>query len=137
MNSIMKHILIVDDEQAITKQIKIVLSPEMDFKVDIAYNGKEALDEMQENGPYDLLILAILIPKLDGMEVCQAMLKDEKLKKIPVLLISILPLDSKAFHRSLESFPELRIVKACLQKPFLDKDLLSKVKAIVGYGSYD
>ncbi len=128
-----KNILVVDDDQKTIEQIKLALSSCLDLKIDIAYNGKEALDKMREQEHYNLLILAVLIPKLDGMEVCQAMVEDEKLKKIPVLLISILPLDSKDFRHSLKNFPELSIVKACLKKPFLNKDFLTKVRAIVGY----
>jgi len=127
-----KSFLVVDDDQEITQKIRIILTINLDCKIDIAYNGKEALDEMVANEPYDLLILAILIPKLDGIEVLQSMIQDEKLKKIPVLLTSILPLGSEAFQKSLEKFDEFSVVKDILEKPFSDKDLLAKVKTIIG-----
>jgi len=126
------RILIVDDDQAITEQIKSTLSSAMDCEIDIAYDGKAALEKLKRDGPFDLLILAILIPRLSGTEVCQAMIYDEKLKHIPVLLVSVLPLYSDAFRKSLEKFDELSVVKALLEKPFSREDLLTKVKAIVG-----
>ncbi len=131
MNETQKHILVVDDEQEITEQIKSVLAGNFDCAVDIAYNGKEALDKMEKEEHYDVLILDILIPKLNGMEVCQAMIKDQKLKKIPILLISILPLNSDDFQRSLNKFEELTIVRDVLEKPFSDEDLLVKVGKII------
>ena len=130
-NTNQKSILVVDDDQEIIQKIRITLTINLDCEMDTAYNGKEALDKMVANEPYDLLILAILIPKLDGIEVLQSMIRDEKLKKIPVLLTSILPLDSEAFHKSLEKFDEFSVVKGILEKPFSDKDLLTKVKTII------
>ncbi len=131
MNNKSKDILIVDDEQEITEKIKTILANNMDCKIDIAYNGKEAIDMMKARKTYDILILAILIPKLDGIEVCQEMVRDERLKKTSVLLISVLPLNSEAFQSSLNKFDEFSMVKDILEKPFSDKDLLVKVKKIL------
>ena len=128
----MKKILVVDDDQEITTQVAHVLTPELKCMVDIAYNGKEALDKMKKYEPYDCIILALLIPKLNGIEVCRVMIREEKLKTIPVLLISVLPLSSETFKRSLKKFEEFRLVKEVLEKPFTDNDLLTKVKAIIG-----
>ncbi len=134
MSDIQKHILVVDDEQEVTEQIKRALIHSFNCAVDIAYNGKEALDKMEKENPdpYDLLILDILIPKLNGMEVCQAMIKDQTLMKIPILLVSILPLNSDDFQKSLNKFSELAMVKDVLEKPFSDDALLAKVKKIIG-----
>lgn len=127
-----KNILVVDDDQAVVEKIRAALTSHLGYGIAIAYNGKEALDDMKVRElPYDLIVLAILIPKLNGIEVCQAMVQDEKLKEIPVLLTSILPLDSRAFRKSMKKFPELTVVKEILEKPFDDKELLAKVKSIV------
>lgn len=128
----MKKILVVDDEQEITEQIKTVLMESLDCTIDIAYNGKEAIDKMTEKEErYDLLIMALLIPKLNGMEVCQFMMRDEQLKDIPLLLISILPVESNAFEKSLKKFDELSMIKGALEKPFSDEEILTKVKSII------
>ncbi len=131
MDNIRKHILVVDDEQEIAEQIKRALSGNFDCVVDVAYNGKEALDKMKEEH-YDILILDMLVPKLNGMEVCQAMIEDQKLKMIPILLVSILPLNSDDFQKSLNKFAELAMVRDVLEKPFSNEDLFIKVRKIIG-----
>jgi len=131
MDTTHKHILVVDDEQETTLQIKRALSGNLDCVVDIAYNGKEALDKLREVEHYDLLVLDILVPKLNGIEVCEFMIQDQKLKQIPTLLISILPLNSDDFKRSLVKFKEFAVVKDVLEKPFSDEDLLLKVEKII------
>jgi len=131
MGSTQKHILIVDDEQETTLQIKRALFGGLNCAVDIAYNGKEALDKLRAMKQCDLLILDILVPKLNGIEVCEFMIQDQKLKRIPTLLISILPLDSADFKRSLVKFKEFAVVKDVLEKPFSDEDLLKKVEKII------
>ncbi len=132
MNETQKHILVVDDEQETTEQVKRVLLANFDCAVDIAYNGKEALDKLREAERYDLLILDILVPKLNGIEVCEFMIQDPRLKQIPTLLISILPLNSDDFKKSLVKFEEFAVVKDVLEKPFSDEDLLAKIKKIIG-----
>ncbi len=131
MDTTRKHILVVDDEQETTLQIKRALSDNLACTVDIAYNGKEALDKLRESEHYDLLVLDILVPKLNGIEVCECMIQDQKLKQIPTLLISILPLNSDDFKRSLVKFEEFAVVKDVLEKPFSDEDLLVKVEKII------
>ena len=131
MNTTRKHILVVDDEQETTLQIKRALSDNLDCVIDIAYNGKEALDKLREAEHYNLLILDILVPKLNGIEVCEFMIQDQKLKRIPTLLISILPLNSDDFKRSLVKFKEFAVVKDVLEKPFSNEDLLLKVEKII------
>ena len=132
MNGKPKHVLVVDDDKEIVEKIKITLMVNLHWDVDVAHDGKEALQKLKENTEYDLLIIAILIPKLSGIEVCESMVHDEKLKKIPVLLISVLPLYSDTFRASMKKFDELSVVKGVLEKPFPVADLLINVKAIFG-----
>jgi len=126
-----KHILIIEDEQDVVQQIKMVLHTHFDCTVDVAYNGKEGLDKLKEGKNYDLVILAVLIPALNGIEVCQGMMENDTLRGIPVLLISVLPLSSYAFERSRQKFKELALVREVLEKPFSDNALLKKVQTII------
>lgn len=134
-NTKYKHILIIEDEQDVVEQTKRALYTHLDCTVDVAYNGKEGLDKLKEGESYDLVVLAVLIPSLNGIEVCKGMMEDDRLKSIPVLLISVLPLSSRAFQRSRAKFKELALVREVLEKPFTDKALLKKVKTILEVSS--
>ena len=126
------NILVVDNDENTVETLKVVLNKKTNYKIDIAYGGKEALEKMKANASYDLLILDIMMPEVNGIDVCQVMMKDEKLKKIPVFIISALPVSSKAFQESLGKFDELSVVKDIIEKPFSIADLLTKVKATIG-----
>jgi CheY-like chemotaxis protein len=125
-------ILIVDNDKNTVELIKASLISKVDCGIDLACSGEEALEMMKKNGKYDLLILDIMMPTISGLDVCDLMMKDEKLKNIPVLLISALPIASSSFQASLEKFKELKLVKDVLEKPFEIDSLANKVKAIVG-----
>ncbi len=131
MNTTRKHILVVDDEQETTLQIKRALANNLDYIIDSSYDGIEALNKLREVDHYDLLVLDILVPKMNGIEVCEFMIQDQRLKRIPILLISILPLNSDDFKRSLVKFKEFAVVKDVLEKPFSNEDLLLKVDNII------
>lgn len=64
-----KRILVVDDEKLIVKGIKYSLEQD-DMQVDCAYDGAEAL-EMAKKNTYDVILLDVMLPKLNGFEVCQ------------------------------------------------------------------
>lgn len=62
-------VLVVDDEKMIVKGIKFSLIQDYSV-VDCAYDGEEALD-MAKNNDYDIILLDIMLPKMNGLEVCQ------------------------------------------------------------------
>lgn len=64
-----KKILVVDDEKLIVKGIRFSLEQD-DMEVDCAYDGEEALDYAKKC-EYDLVLLDVMLPKLDGFQVCQ------------------------------------------------------------------
>lgn len=123
-------ILLVDNDINTVETLRAVLFSRGNHTVDVAYSGAESLAKMRAGEPYDLLLLDIMMPEISGIDVCQEMVKDEKLKKIPVVLISALPISSKDFRESLEKFNELNVVKGVLEKPFSIEDLLNKVSEV-------
>jgi CheY-like chemotaxis protein len=125
-------VLIVDNDISTVEVLKASLSSRVNYEIDTASGGDEAIEMMKKNGKYDLLILDIMMPKISGLDVCELMVRDEKLKNIPVLLISALPIASKSFQESLGKFKELKLVKDVMEKPFEIDNLANKVKAIVG-----
>lgn len=134
MNKASKKILVIDDDQEIVREVVKKLHSEK-YEVDVAYNGKEGFDmmrAMKKNGKlYDLIILEVLVPALNGMEVCEEMHRDAELKNIPVLLVSILPLKSEEFQHSLKTREELEVIKGVLQKLFTDEALIFQVKKLL------
>ena len=65
----MSKVLVVDDEKLIVKGIKFSLEQD-GMDVDCAYDGEEALDKIKEND-YDIVLLDVMLPKIDGFEVCR------------------------------------------------------------------
>jgi len=124
------RILIIDDDMSAVTTLKALLMSQPDFSVDVAYGGREGLDKMQAEAPYDLLILDIMMPDFSGIEVCKAMNANEKLKNIPVLLASALPITSRELGEMLEEFKALKVVRGALEKPFVLDDLLAEIKKI-------
>ncbi len=79
-------ILIVDDAEDTVELLKKRFRAE-GYDTAEAYNGEEALDMVPEYDP-DLIVLDVMMPKIDGYEVCQRLKADEKTKYIPILMLT-------------------------------------------------
>ena len=80
-------ILIVDDEALILKAYRDGLV-RAGYQVIVAENGRVALEQLK-NHPIDLVLLDIIMPEMDGLEVLEQIKSDPKLKAIPVLVLSV------------------------------------------------
>jgi len=78
-----KKVLIVDDEPLIVKGLKFSLEQD-GYDVDSAYDGKEALKKLSEQ-KYDLLILDLMLPEVDGVTVCQQV---RETSGIPIMMLT-------------------------------------------------
>ncbi|MBI4040680.1 MAG: response regulator [Deltaproteobacteria bacterium] len=81
-----RTILIADDEPDLVEMLKLKFESE-GFHVLEAYNGEQALEEMKKQKP-DLIVLDIMMPKINGYQVCREMKKDPNLKHIPVVMFT-------------------------------------------------
>ncbi len=81
-----KKILVIEDEELLINLLQKKLIKE-GYEVSMAMDGEQGLTKMRETAP-DLILLDILMPKMGGLEVMEKMAKDEKLKSIPVIIIS-------------------------------------------------
>lgn len=81
-----KKILIVDDEKDIRILVSQILGDE-NYKIYFASNGREAIESANENSP-DLLILDLMMPEIDGVEVCRRLKQNKDTKKIPVIMLT-------------------------------------------------
>lgn len=82
----MAKILIVEDEKIMLGLLKKKML-QQDYEVEVARDGEEGLEKLKKSTP-DLVLLDIVMPKIGGFEVMEEMNKDEKLKEIPVIIIS-------------------------------------------------
>ena len=79
----MNKALVVDDEKLIVKGIKFSLEQD-GYEVDVAYDGKEAL-KMAKEKEYDIVLLDVMLPEMDGMEVCQAI---REFSEMPIIMLT-------------------------------------------------
>jgi len=77
------NILVVDDEKLLVKGIKFNLENE-GYQVDAAYDGLEAVD-LARSGAYDLIILDVMMPELDGLEAC---MRIREFSTVPIIMLT-------------------------------------------------
>jgi len=123
MNIIPKHehsILIVDDNSANLELLREILSKEGYF-IKLARSGKEALLQISEKSP-SLIILDVMMPGMDGFDLCSRIKNNAETKKIPVIFISALEDDEskiKGLQAGAIDF---------ISKPFIHKEVTVRVK---------
>ncbi|MDN4462665.1 response regulator YycF [Fructilactobacillus sanfranciscensis] len=114
----MSKILVVDDEKPITDIEKFSLEKE-GYEVEVAYDGEDALKKVEENTP-DLIILDIMLPKIDGLEVAKEV---RKTHDMPIIMVT-------AKDSELDKVLGLEIgADDYVTKPFSNRELVARVKA--------
>ena len=116
-----KKVLIVDDDPAILDTARMYLDAQ--YEVITKLSGKECLEYLKNN-LVDLMILDIVMPGMDGIELLKEIRKDNRLKKIPVLFQTGM-CDNKTVTDCMELHPQGYTVK-----PIVKKDLMSVVGSI-------
>jgi DNA-binding response OmpR family regulator len=113
-------ILIVDDEALLVKGLKYSLEQD-EYEVDAAYDGNEALEKV-EKGNYDLIILDLMLPGIDGLEVCQ---KIREKSQVPIIMLT-------AKGEDINKILGLEYgADDYLTKPFNILELKARIKAIL------
>lgn len=118
-----RRILLVDDEPNIVKIINRRLLSE-GFEVLIAMDGIAALEQARTGKP-DLIILDVMLPKLNGYEVCRQLKQDTRYKKIPIIMLTALAQESD------EEFGLEMGTDAYIRKPFKAQQLLQKIRELI------
>jgi CheY-like chemotaxis protein len=122
-----KKILLVEDEDIMVDLLQRKLKKE-GYEVFVARDGEEGLKKMKEMEPKpDLILLDIVMPKMGGFEVMEEMAKDEKLKKIPVIVIS-----NSGQPVELDKAKKLGAKDWLIKTEFDPKEVLEKVKKQIG-----
>jgi DNA-binding response OmpR family regulator len=83
-----KSILVVDDDEAIRQMVGTLLVEE-GYQIEMAHNGEEAMRLVRQQ-PFDLVILDILMPVMDGWEVASRMLCEDRTRNIPIIFLTAL-----------------------------------------------
>jgi DNA-binding response OmpR family regulator len=86
VTTITKKILIIEDDPSFSRAINHIIEKE-GYDVSTASNGMTGLRMIQENPP-DLLILDVMLPGLDGFEICSRIRTDESMAKLPIIMLS-------------------------------------------------
>lgn len=115
-----KKILVVDDEKAIVKGIRFSLEQE-GYLIDSAFDGDEALAYVKEN-QYDLIILDVMLPKKDGLEVCRYI---RSFSTVPIIMLT-------AKGEDMDKILGLEFgADDYMTKPFNIMELKARIKAII------
>ena len=113
-----KKILVVDDEQPIADILEFNLKKE-GYQVTVAYDGEEALAKVEEDLP-DLILLDVMLPQKDGMEVCREI---RKKYNMPIIMLT-------AKDSEIDKVLGLEMgADDYVTKPFSNRELIARVKA--------
>jgi len=113
-------ILVVDDEKNIVQLARLYLGNE-GFRVEEAYDGKQALDKARQVNP-DLVILDIMMPQMDGLTVCREL---RKTSSVPVIILT-------ARSDDVDKIVGLEVgADDYVTKPFNPRELVARVKAVL------
>lgn len=118
-----QYILIVEDSRTQAKQIEMILKP-LGYRVRTALSGEEALSILGQGRPV-LVISDILMPEMDGYQLCKRIKEDKRFKEVPVILLTQLS-DPNEVIRGLESGADDFIVK-----PYSEERLFTRINTLL------
>jgi two-component system alkaline phosphatase synthesis response regulator PhoP len=114
-------ILVVDDEEPIQELLKFNLEKE-GYLVCVAKDGPEALKRVENDQP-DLLVLDLMLPGMDGLEVCRKLRSNPKFQQIPIIMLT-------AKGEEIDKVLGLELgADDYMTKPFSPRELLARIKA--------
>jgi DNA-binding response OmpR family regulator len=118
-----KKILIVDDEPSIIVALQFLME-QNGYETLVAFSGEEAMEAVARHRP-DLILLDIMLPVVDGFEVCQRVREKAEWKDIRIVLVTALDREAnvaKGLALGADSY---------VTKPFANADLIAKVKELL------
>ncbi|HEV8384244.1 MAG TPA: response regulator [Candidatus Acidoferrales bacterium] len=119
----MKRILLIEDDRDIIELVRYNLEQE-GFSLISARDGLGGLEQLKKSAP-DLLLLDLMLPRLSGLEICKAVRRDEKLNRLPILMLTA---------RGDESDRVIGLELGAddyVTKPFSPRELVARVKALL------
>ncbi|MEW6101254.1 MAG: response regulator [Candidatus Omnitrophota bacterium] len=121
---IKKKILFIEDEpdQVMMIQIRLEASG---LEMICASDGQEGLLKAKKENP-DLILLDLLLPKMNGYEVCKELKQDSLTRKIPIIIIT------GSGTKDIEEKCLAAGADACIKKPYDSKELVARIKSLLG-----
>ena len=121
-----QRIAIIEDNPEAVQLLRRVLQAHGEYQIDEAYDGEVGL-EMVRQAPPDLILLDLMMPRLDGFGLLDALKADERLKEVPVIVVTAKDLTAHERQRLSGH------VRALWRKgSFLSTDLLEDIEAVLG-----
>lgn len=118
-----EKILIVEDEKDIVKMLDYNLKKE-GFKTLSAHNGEDGLDMARKENP-DLILLDLMLPEMDGLDVCKAIKNEAKTSHIPIIILT-------AKAQEADKIVGLELgADDYMTKPFSPRELIARIKAVL------
>lgn len=116
-------ILIVEDEQAISEVLQYNLVKE-GYEVELEYRGDTALDKIRTNAP-DLILLDLMLPGLDGLEICRILKRDQRTAGVPLIVLT-------AKGEEVDRIVGLELgADDYITKPFSPREVVLRIKAVL------
>lgn len=121
--------ILIADDQDLGREILCILLEKEGYLVEFASNGLEALEKTKEFLP-DLILLDVMMPKMNGFEVCQALRQDPILAEVPIILLTALN-DQQSMIRGFEVGAD-----DFISKPIKQIELLARIRTITRLNRY-
>lgn len=123
VSNMAEKVLIIDDEEHIVELIKYNLESS-GYKTYEAYNGIDGLKIARKELP-DLILLDLMLPGIDGLEVCKRLRADDKLKQVPIIMLT-------AKSEEIDKILGLELgADDYITKPFSIRELNARIKAVL------
>ena len=121
-----ENVLLIEDEKNIVELVKYNLEQE-GFRVSTALKGDLGLEQARRGKP-DLIILDLMLPEIDGLEICKILKQNEKTSSIPIIMLT-------AKGEETDRIVGLEVGAAdYVTKPFSPRELVARVKAVLRRG---
>ena len=118
-----RKILIIDDEPELVKAVTVRLKAS-GYETVAAYDGLAGIDKVKEAKP-DLILLDIIMPKMDGYQVCKKLMADPETERIPIIIFTA------SQQRDLEAKCKELGITTFIMKPFETNNLLAMIDRIL------
>ena len=121
----MATILVVDDSESVRTTLRNILTA-ADHDITEAVDGYDALEKLKEKETYDLILLDVNMPEMNGMEFIKVQAEDENYKKIPTVMCT-----TESHPKLILEAKKVGVVMAWLLKPFKEDKLIETIRRIV------